>query len=114
MNDIAQMLRDNILTSTLIDSLSCGIIVVDEEGRVQALNNVVENVVGVTEQVVKGKGGGDTLGCVHASESANGCGTADCCNDCEFRMLALGALNGNKNKRAAWAFNWSSTVWSEM
>jgi transcriptional regulator with PAS, ATPase and Fis domain len=101
MNDINKMLRDNIFTSNLIDSLSCGIIVVDEEGHVQALNNIVEKVVGVTEQVVLGMGGGNALGCVRANEHPGGCGTDDCCNYCEFRMLALKVLYGNKKQRGS-------------
>ena len=101
MNDIAKMLRDNDFTINLMDSLPCGVIVVDERGRIHALNSILEKVVGITEKAVLGKGSGDALGCVRALEHPKGCGTEDCCDYCEFRILALRALNGETKRRAS-------------
>ena len=101
MNDIAKMLRYNSFTINLMNSLPCGVIVVDEGGRIHALNSILEKVVDVTEKEVLGKGGGDALGCVRALEHPKGCGTEDCCNYCEFQMLALSALNEGTKRRAS-------------
>jgi len=101
MDDISTMLRENSFVRNLMDCLPCGVIVVDEGGRVKALNSVLQNAVGVTEPGVLGKGSGNALGCVRASEHPKGCGTEECCNYCELRMLALSVLFGSKKKRAS-------------
>jgi len=101
MDDIAKILRDDHFAGTLIHSLPYGVIVVDEEGRVRALNNILKNVIGITEQDALGKGGGDALGCVRAYEHSKGCGTEKFYEYCEFQMLALSALKGNKKQRAS-------------
>ncbi len=56
----------------------------------------MKQVVGVTEQAVLGKGSGDALGCVRASEHPQGCGSEECCRNCEARLLAFTALSKNK------------------
>ena len=101
MDDISTMLRENSFVRNLMDCLPCGVIVVDEGGRVKALNSVLQNAVGVTEPGVLGKGSGNALGCVRASEHPKGCGTEECCNYCELRMLGLSVLYGTKKQRTS-------------
>jgi len=100
MNDIDKMLRDDPFIRSFIDSLPCGVLVLDEDGRVQAMNNILKNVVGVSEQAVLGKGSGDALGCVFASGHSHGCGSMECCAHCTARMLALTALSQNQKQEA--------------
>lgn len=52
MDDISTMLRENSFVKNLMDSLPCGVIVVDEKSRVKALNNILEKTVGATKQLV--------------------------------------------------------------
>ncbi len=75
MNDINRLFQNDSFAGSLLESLPCGLLVVDEKGRVQAINNILKQVVGVTEQAVLGKGSGDALGCVRASEHPQGCGS---------------------------------------
>lgn len=100
MNDINTLLQDDSFANALLDSLPCGLLIVDEKGRVQAINNILKQVVGVTEQAVLGKGSGDALGCVRASEHPQGCGSEECCRNCEARLVAFAALSKNKKQMA--------------
>ena len=57
MND--NLLLDDSFASTLVNSLPCGLIVVDRNGRVRALNNISERVLMISKQTVIGKGTGN-------------------------------------------------------
>ena len=58
MNGIAKMIREDNLVSALMDSFPCGVFVVDEQGRAQAINDTVERVLGIPEKDIIGKGSG--------------------------------------------------------
>ena len=100
MNDIAKMIRADALTRTLMDSFPCGVLVVDGEGRVQAMNNIIERVLGVSEQTTVGKGSGEALGCITAAESPEGCGSGRSCKDCELRRLATSTITKQEKEKA--------------
>jgi len=100
MNDIDTLIQNDGFANALLDSLPCGLLIVDEKGRVQAINNILKQAVGVTDQAVLGKGSGDALGCVSASEHPQGCGSKECCRNCEARLLAFVALSKNKKQMA--------------
>ena len=100
MTEVAQKIRQDEFTRTLMDSFPCGVIVVNGDGRVQAVNNIVENVLGVTEQKIVGKGSGEVLGCLKALENPNGCGSGKSCADCELRKLAIRSITENKKQKS--------------
>lgn len=93
MNDIGHLLHDNNFVRTLVDSLPCGLLIVDNQGRVQAANNILEGVLGVSKQAILGKGTGDTLRCLHVSEHPKGCGFGESCGQCEAQQLVLTVLS---------------------
>jgi len=99
MNDIAKMIRGDSLVSALMDSFPCGVFIVDGEGRVQAINNIVERVLGVPEQTIVGKGSGEALGCITAAESPEGCGSGRSCKNCELRRLAVSTISKNEKQK---------------
>lgn len=99
MNDIANLLGENSFSRTLVDSLPCGLLVVDRQGRVQVVNNILENVLKVNKQAAIGKGTGNALGCLYVTEHPKGCGFGDCCKGCELRKLTFNSLSTNQKQR---------------
>ena len=100
MHDTATLLQDHDFVRTLVDSLPCGLMVLDEKGRVQVINNLMERVFGVAEQTARGKERGEVLGCIHTLESSVSCGLTSYCADCGTRKLALAALKKNRKQTA--------------
>jgi len=94
------LLLDNSFASTLVNSLPCGLVVVDRNGRIRAINNISERVLMISKQTVIGKGTGNVLGCLHVSDHPKGCGFAECCHYCEIQKLAVKALDTNQNQKA--------------
>ena len=99
MNDIAKMIRGDSLVSALMDSFPCGVFIVDGEGRVQAINNIVERVLGVPEQAIVGKGSGEALGCINAADNPKGCGSGQSCKGCALRRLAVSTISKNEKQK---------------
>jgi transcriptional regulator with PAS, ATPase and Fis domain len=95
------LLLDNSFASTLVNSLPCGLVVVDRKGRVRAVNNISERVLMISKQTVIGKGTGNVLGCLHVSDHPKGCGFAECCHYCEVQKLTVKALDTNQNQKAS-------------
>ncbi len=95
------LLLDNSFASTLVNSLPCGLVVVDRKGRVRAVNNISERVLMISKQTVIGKGTGNVLGCLHVSDHPKGCGFAECCHYCEVQKLTIKALDTNQNQKAS-------------
>lgn len=83
----------------MFESIPCGVLIVDGERRVQAVNNVMEKTFGISEAEVLNKRGGEALGCIHAFESHKGCGFSDACQACRVRATALEAIDGKKMYR---------------
>jgi transcriptional regulator with PAS, ATPase and Fis domain len=99
LNIIANFLRENSFARTLVDSLPCGLLVVDKHGHVQAVNNILENVLKVSKKTAVGKGTGNALGCLCVAEQPKGCGSGESCNGCEIQKLTFTALSTNRQQR---------------
>ncbi|KPJ58397.1 MAG: Fis family transcriptional regulator [Planctomycetes bacterium DG_23] len=96
MNPIAELLKEEGFLKTLFQSIPCGVLVVDGDRRVRAVNALLERTFGISEAKVVGKRGGEALRCIHAAESPQGCGYAEYCQSCVARNTALEALAGSK------------------
>jgi len=101
LNNIANRLGANSFIGTLVDSLPCGLLVVDSQGRVQIVNNILENVLKVNKKAAVGKGTGNALGCICANEHPKGCGFGECCKDCEVKKLTFDSLSTNQKRRTS-------------
>ncbi|MCP4670636.1 MAG: PAS domain-containing protein, partial [Desulfobacula sp.] len=99
MNDIAKIIRKDSFVSALMDSFPCGVFIVDEQGRAQAVNNTVERVLGIPEKDIIGKGSGEALGCINAIDNPNGCGSSQNCNSCTLRKLAERTISKNEKQK---------------
>jgi transcriptional regulator with PAS, ATPase and Fis domain len=97
--EFANLLHNNNFVKTLVDSLPCGFVVVDKDGRVQLVNNILERVLKVSKKAVIGKGTGNALGCLHVTDHPRGCGFGECCEDCEVQKLTFDSLSTNQSQR---------------
>jgi len=98
VNNLDRLIIQNEFLSTLFHSLPCGILVVDEERRVHAVNHPLKNILGISTEKIVGNKTGRALGCVYSSGQE--CGTADYCQDCEARRAAIVALTENQKYRS--------------
>jgi transcriptional regulator with PAS, ATPase and Fis domain len=96
--DITGLFKENDLASRLLDALPCGILVATEDGKVAALNNVIERLFGVKNIEIIGESLGKALCCANSCEDDE-CGSVGECEDCEVRKLALTALYSNQKKK---------------
>ncbi len=93
MQDFSTMLHENDLVRTLMDSLPCGVMILDRQAQVVTINKALEKIIGPASQVA-GKGAGQSIGCVWTLGRANGCGHVEACTDCKMRRMVLSAVNG--------------------
>ncbi len=96
MKPIAELLNQKGFLKNLFDAIPCGVLIVDHDRRIQTINNVLEQILGVSKAEVVDKRGGEALNCVHASKSSQGCGFADECQGCQVRDTAMQALEGQR------------------
>jgi transcriptional regulator with PAS, ATPase and Fis domain len=99
MASILQLLNKEGFLKNLFESLPCGVLVVDRDRRVQAVNNVLERTLGISQAAAIGKRGGEALRCIYAFHRKEGCGFAEECQSCKVRNTALEALAGNRVHR---------------
>ena len=96
MKPISEVLSQEGFLKNLFESIPCGVLIVDGERRVQAVNNVLERTFGIAEAEAISKRGGEALGCIHAFTSPKGCGFSEECQVCRVRNTALEAIAGKK------------------
>ena len=70
MKLITDLVEQNEFLKILFKSIPCGVIIVDEELRTRAMNNVLEQVVGDSSRMSLGRLGGEMLGCIHSKKLA--------------------------------------------
>ncbi len=94
MKSITEVLNEEGFLKNLFESIPCGVLIVDQDRRVQAVNNVLEQIFGISGADIIDQGGGKALSCVHESKSPQGCGFAEECQTCGVRNTALEAIDG--------------------
>ena len=99
MRSITSLLNQHGFLKNLFESIPCGVLIVDRDRRVQAVNNVLERTFGISRAEAIDKRGGEALKCIHAFKSPEGCGFADECQNCQIRKTALGAIAGEQIQR---------------
>jgi transcriptional regulator with PAS, ATPase and Fis domain len=99
MKPITEVLYQNGFLKNLFESIPCGVLIFDQDRRVQAVNNVLEQTFGISEEEIIDQRGGEALKCVHAFKSPEGCGFADECQVCGVRNTALEAIAGENIHR---------------
>ncbi len=99
MKPIIEELQSEGLLKTLFEAIPCGVLVVDRDRRVKAVNDATRQGFGLQDVEVIDKRGGEVLRCIHADESPKGCGYSDACQNCIIRKTALEAIEGKTTRR---------------
>ncbi len=99
MTSVTELLNQNSFLKNLFDSMPCGVMVLDKERRVQAINNILEHTFGIRFSDVIMQRGGDALRCIHALSTKKGCGYSDECGQCMIRKTAMDAVGGSRIER---------------
>jgi len=92
---IAALAHQDGFSAALLESTPCGVLVVDRDRHVVAVNAVFERLFEVREAEVRNGGAGAALRCVAADE----CGYDDQCDGCRVQTAILGGLAGNRTER---------------
>lgn len=99
MKPINELLNQKVFLKNVFDTIPCGVLIVNGDRRIQAVNDVLVQTFSVSVADVINKRGGEALGCVHAFKSEKGCGFAEECQNCRVRETAMEALDGQKIHR---------------
>jgi len=99
MKPIVEFLNQERFLKSLFESIPCGVLIVDGDRRILAVNNVLEQTFGISGAKVMDQRGGEALRCVNAFKNPKGCGFAEECITCGVRNTALEALAGNQIHR---------------
>jgi PAS domain S-box-containing protein len=67
---------------SIFDAVNIGMLIIDDKGRLQRVNEVVSKWTGKSILSAAGAAPGDFLGCVHAIEGPQGCGSTTHCSVC--------------------------------
>jgi transcriptional regulator with PAS, ATPase and Fis domain len=99
MKPISEILNQEGFLKSLFESIPCGVLIIDGDRRILAVNNVLEQTFGISGAEVIDQRGGEVLKCVNAFKNPKGCGFAEECVNCRVRSTALEALSGNQIHR---------------
>lgn len=99
MKPINELLNQEGFLKNMFESIPCGVLIVDRDRRIQAVNNVLVQALGISDAKAIDKRAGEALKCLYAFKSPKGCGFADECETCQVRNTALEALEGRKVHR---------------
>jgi transcriptional regulator with PAS, ATPase and Fis domain len=106
MGPITERLQEQDFLRSLFEAIPCGVLIIDQDRRIRAINNVAERTFGLSPAEALNKRGGEALRCIHSAKSPEGCGYSDECQDCQVRKTALEALAGMKVHRNRASVQW--------
>jgi len=103
MKPIAEVLNQEDFLMTLFQAIPCGVLIIDSQRRVQAVNNVIEQSIGTLAYETVGMLGGEALKCINALKEKNSCGYSENCQACMVRgqllkRLTASGYTGKKQK----------------
>jgi two-component system CheB/CheR fusion protein len=96
-----QYFRERANLQAIFDAVQVGMLLVDENTWITRVNNVVADLVGRTPSELLGRQPGDAFCCIHAGETAAGCGHAAACRNCPARNALERVLKEGQEIRNA-------------
>ena len=86
----------NAQLRAVFDVVNVGMLLIDEHGVVQRVNNTISRWLGRDVLASGGNQPGDILGCVHALGDSGGCGLTDHCPACPIRNAFQSVLRSGQ------------------
>ena len=86
--------RNNL--QTIFDTVSIGMLLIDEHGIVKRINNVISRWFGNDNTTVRNVQPGNILKCTHALNDPAGCGLTTNCKTCPIRKTFESVLRSNE------------------
>jgi PAS domain-containing protein len=102
MSQLPVQFLEQGLHRVLFDAMPMPVLVVDADLCVLEYNSAAARLLGTDKRQVLRRRGGDVLHCVHAGETADGCGRSAACPDCVIRQSVQAAADG-EHVRRRWA-----------
>jgi PAS domain-containing protein len=102
MAGLSVQFMDQGLHRVVFEALPMPVLVVDQDVAIFEYNSAAAKYLGNEKSTVQGHRCGDTMHCLHASESPDGCGRGEWCKNCLLRNSVREAANGNPVTRL-WA-----------
>jgi PAS domain S-box-containing protein len=89
----AQLEAAKAQLQTVFDVVNVGMLLVDEHGEVQRINDTVSRWVGKNISISGHNQPGDMIGCLHALSDPAGCGLTPHCSSCALRGALMSVLS---------------------
>ncbi len=96
-----QFLREGANLQAIFNAVQVGMLLIDENTQITRVNNVIAAFVGKDATDLLGRQPGDALYCIHAAETAAGCGHAEACRTCATRNAFQCVLKEGREIRNA-------------
>jgi len=90
---------DNSYYRKILDAVPLIIFVVDDDLRIQDLNDAAKKMVTLDRENIYNRRGGEVLRCLHSNDVPEGCGRGPLCKTCIIRNSITDSLQGQKVTR---------------
>lgn len=87
---------DESFLKTILDAIPSPVFVVDPDVRIIAYNAEGGRLLDREPEFIFRQRSGDALHCIHAKETAGGCGSSASCRECVIRNAVIRASQGQK------------------
>jgi PAS domain-containing protein len=94
MQTLAVQFLDERFHRVLFNAMPMPLFVVDEDVSILEYNTAAAGLLGKNKDKVLLRRGGEVLGCLHATETPEGCGHSPVCGDCVIRNAVTSAFRG--------------------
>lgn len=95
-----ELFETKIFFKTLFNAIPAMVLIVDSDGRVNAINRSTQNILAIEEQEAYLKTRGEIFRCIYSKADPRGCGYSEVCQKCEVRITAMNTINGQCITRA--------------
>lgn len=99
LHSITKMLKENAFLKTLFEAIPVGVIIIDSNRQVHAVNDFMRQAFGVSDASLIDKRVGEVIKCVNILKGKVGCGKGEQCNNCQILGSSLAAFEGMSSQR---------------